>query len=93
MPRNKGNSNIYYRYLICYYNKKTEHWDELGCFTSLKKASVKLNIDYNIFTDLYNGKRKIYNKFYKIIDVNKYGETKEEEKENNFSNDIIYRNL
>ena len=92
MPRTTGSKNLYYKYLICYYNKKDEKWDELGCFTSLKKASIKLNIDYNLLTDLYNGKRQIYNKFYKIIDVNKYGETTEEEKKNNFFNNIIYRN-
>ena len=84
MPRNKGNNNIYYKYLICYYNKKNNIWDELGCFTSLKKASIKLNIDYHILTDLRKGKRQIYNQFYKIIDVNKYGETKDEENKNNF---------
>jgi hypothetical protein len=81
MTRNNGNVNVNYKYLILYYNKKLEIWQELGIYTSLKKASEKLNINYYILTDLYknNGKRKIYDKFYKIEKVNKYGETKNEE--------------
>jgi len=81
MPRNKGNLNIKYKYLVFYYDKKNEKWIELGLYNSLKEASYKLNINYYILTDIYknNGLRKIYNQFYKIEKVNKYGETKNEE--------------
>ena len=88
MPRNDGNKNINYKYLVLYYNKKLEKWEELGIYKSLKEASIKLDINYFILTDLYkqNGNRKIYNKFYKIVKVNKYGETKFEENLFNIEN-------
>jgi hypothetical protein len=68
--RKKGQTATKDKYLIQYYNKSSDVWDDLGIYPSLRSASQELKLSYGLLTDLNIGRRKLYNAFYKIIDVN-----------------------
>lgn len=69
--RKKGQIATKNKYLIEVHNIKDDTWDELGRFPSLRKASKELNLSYGLLSDLNIGRRKIYNNFYRVVNMNK----------------------
>jgi hypothetical protein len=69
--RKIGQRAIKDKFLIQYYNKSLNTWDTLGVYPSLKKASEELNLSYGMLSDINIGRRKLYNKFYKVSDIRK----------------------
>lgn len=69
--RKKGQKASKDKYLIEYYDKVNEQWEELGIYPSLKDASEKLNLSYAMLSDLNIGRRKIYDKFYRVTEIKK----------------------
>jgi hypothetical protein len=67
--RKKGQTATKDKYLIEVHNIKDDTWDELGRFPSLRKASKELNLSYGLLSDLNIGRRKIYNNFYRVINL------------------------
>lgn len=67
--RKKGQMATKDKYLIEVHNIKDDKWDELGRFPSLRKASKELNLSYGLLSDLNIGRRKIYNNFYRVVNL------------------------
>lgn len=67
--RKKGQIATKDKYLIEVHNIKDDKWDELGRFPSLRKASKELNLSYGLLSDLNIGRRKIYNNFYRVVNL------------------------
>ena len=67
--RKKGQTATKDKYLIEVHNIKDDTWDELGRFPSLRKASKELGLSYGLLSDLNIGRRKIYNNFYRVINL------------------------
>ena len=67
--RKKGQIATKDKYLIEVHNIKDDTWDELGRFPSLRKASKELGLSYGLLSDLNIGRRKIYNNFYRVINL------------------------
>lgn len=62
----KGFKSDVKKYIIKSHNLTTDTWEIMGEYSSLLEASKIVNISYDRLTDMYKGKRKIYNNFYKI---------------------------
>jgi hypothetical protein len=73
--RKKGQIATKNKYLIEVHNIKDDTWDELGRFPSLRKASKELDLSYGLLSDLNIGRRKIYNNFYRVVNMNKHEKT------------------
>ena len=67
--RKKGQIATKDKYLIEVHNIKDDTWDELGRFPSLRKASKELGLSYGLLSDLNIGRRKIYNNFYRVVNL------------------------
>jgi hypothetical protein len=57
------------KYRILCRNLNTNRWNELGSFISLREASNKLKLDYNMLTGLTSGRRKNDKKYYKVEEI------------------------
>ena len=79
--RKKGQIATKDKYLIEVHNIKDDTWDELGRFPSLRKASKELGLSYGLLSDLNIGRRKIYNNFYRVINLKQMELQKKKEEE------------
>lgn len=68
--RKKGQVATKEKYLIQVKNIKENIWEDLGRYPSLRKASSELNLSYGLLSDLNIGRRRIYNNFYRVVNLN-----------------------
>jgi len=86
--RKKGQTATKDKYLIEVHNIKDDTWDELGRFPSLRKASKELGLSYGLLSDLNIGRRKIYNNFYRVINLKQLELQKEKEEKEELKIDV-----
>ena len=55
------------KFRILYYNHLNKNFDTLGDFPSLRLASEKLNINYNLLSNINLNRSKNQSKYYNII--------------------------
>lgn len=68
--RKLNSNNIEDKYNLYYFDWLLKIFIFIGKFTSLKAISIYLNINYNIITQIKNGKSICYKKFLKIETIN-----------------------
>ena len=77
--RKIGQTAVKNKFIIKTHNLKTDEWEDIGLYPSLRKASESLNIPYSLLSDLNIGRSKIYKNFYKVINIIKEKESEKAE--------------